>query len=49
MFRLLRLYNCALQSKPLLVTSLSAGVCYGVGDCIAQTIEKIKIKEIIMI
>lgn len=40
MFKLLGLYNGALQSKPLLVTSLSTGVCYGAGDCIAQTIEK---------
>ena len=40
MFKLLGLYNRALQSKPLLVTSLSTGVCYGIGDYIAQTIEK---------
>jgi hypothetical protein len=40
MFKLLGLYNNALQSKPLLVTSLSTGVCYGIGDYIAQTIEK---------
>lgn len=40
MFKLLGLYNGALQSKPLLVTSLSTGVCYGAGDYIAQTIEK---------
>jgi hypothetical protein len=40
MFRLLGLYNSALQSKPLLVTSLSTGVCYGAGDYMAQTIEK---------
>lgn len=40
MFKLLGLYNKALQAKPLLVTSLSTGVCYAAGDCIAQTIEK---------
>ena len=40
MFRILSVYNNALQSKPLLVTSLSTGACYGVGDYIAQTIEK---------
>jgi hypothetical protein len=40
MFKILSLYNRALQSKPLLVTSLSTGVCYGIGDYIAQTIEK---------
>jgi hypothetical protein len=49
MFKLLGLYNGALQSKPLLVTSLSTGVCYGAGDYIAQTLEKIKEKEKIMI
>ncbi len=40
MSRILLAYNNALQAKPLLVTSLSTGVCYGVGDCIAQSIEK---------
>ena len=40
MFGILGLYNRALQSKPLLVTSLSTGVCYGIGDYIAQSIEK---------
>jgi hypothetical protein len=40
MFRLLRLYNGSLQSKPLLVTSLTTGFCYGIGDYFAQTIEK---------
>lgn len=40
MFKILELYNRALQSKPLLVTSLSTGVCYGIGDYIAQSIEK---------
>ncbi len=39
MFKLLSLYNNALLSKPLLVTSLSTGVCYGTGDYIAQNIE----------
>lgn len=40
MFRLLSLYNNSLKSKPLLITSLSTGVCYGAGDYIAQSIEK---------
>jgi len=40
MFRILSIYNKSLQSKPLLVTSLSTGVCYGTGDYIAQSIEK---------
>jgi hypothetical protein len=40
MFKLLSLYNKGLQSKPLLITSISTGVCYGIGDYVAQTIEK---------
>ena len=40
MFRILSAYNIVLQKKPLLVTSLSTGFCYGTGDYIAQTIEK---------
>lgn len=40
MFKLLSIYNKALQSKPLLVTSVSTGICYGAGDYIAQSIEK---------
>jgi len=40
MFRLLSVYNNALQSKPLFITSISTGICYGTGDYFAQTIEK---------
>lgn len=40
MFRILSAYNKALQTKPLLITSLSTGACYCAGDYIAQTIEK---------
>ncbi len=40
MASILSAYNRALKSRPLLVTSLSTGVCYGLGDFIAQTIEK---------
>lgn len=45
MFTLLSKYNAILQSKPLLVTSISTGVCYGIGDYIAQTIEKNQCKR----
>lgn len=40
MFKILNAYNTALQAKPFLVTNLSTGVCYGLGDYIAQSIEK---------
>lgn len=46
MFKILNLYNKALQTKPLLVTSISTGVCYGIGDYIAQTIEKKQLKRV---
>lgn len=39
MSSLLSSYNQILKSKPLLVTSLTTGVCYSLGDFIAQTIE----------
>ena len=42
---ILSAYNNALKAKPLLVTSLSTGVCYGLGDWIAQTIEKYQHKR----
>lgn len=36
---MLTLYNKALQRNPLLVTSLTTSICYGIGDSIAQKIE----------
>jgi protein Mpv17 len=36
---LLRIYNAALQRRPVLMTSLSTGVCYGLGDVVAQRVE----------
>lgn len=38
--RILNAYNTALNNKPLLITSLSTGFCYGSGDLLAQYIEK---------
>jgi len=38
--RLLSGYNNALARRPILVTSLSTGFCYGSGDMLAQYIEK---------
>jgi hypothetical protein len=32
-------YNTALKAKPLVVTSLTTGFCYGLGDVLAQEIE----------
>lgn len=40
MFNLLSIYNKILKSRPLLITSISSGICYCAGDYIAQTIEK---------
>ncbi len=39
MFRLLSRYNKALESNPILVTSLTTGFCYGAGDVVAQSLE----------
>ena len=36
---LFRAYTRALNGRPYLITSLTSGVCYGVGDILAQTIE----------
>jgi protein Mpv17 len=33
-------YNNALQAKPLLVTAITTGFCYGAGDVVAQSIER---------
>ncbi len=39
MYSLLRIYNKVLEKKPLTVTSITSGVCYGAGDILAQKIE----------
>ncbi len=41
---ILRAYTKALNSKPLLVTSISSGICYCTGDVLAQYVDK-KIKK----
>lgn len=38
--RILNVYNNSLASKPVLITSLTTGFCYGSGDLLAQYVEK---------
>ncbi len=38
--RILNAYNNSLASKPVLITSLTTGFCYGSGDLLAQYVEK---------
>lgn len=40
MASLFRSYNLFMEAKPLLGVTLSTGVCYGIGDMLAQYIEK---------
>jgi hypothetical protein len=40
MASLLRKYNLFMEAKPLLGVSISTGVCYGIGDYLAQYIER---------